>query len=271
MTGIDIGATAGEVLAAIDSHRQVAPFSTRGPNFGLDLAYAVTAELRRLRTLRGERQIGRKIGFTNPAIWAEYNVHAPIWGDMYDTTTRSLGTPEQLSLSLFVEPRIEPEIVFKLARSLNPQMDERQLLGAIEWVAPGFEIVQSIFPAWRFSAADSIAGNGLHGALLIGPPQTAAALQAPDPVRALADFSVTLYRSADVMDRGRGSNVLGGPVSALRHLVELLGRDPHNPPLRAGEIVTTGTLTRAFPVAAGERWSTRIDGVALEGLQIEFV
>ncbi len=48
------------------------------------------------------------------------------------------------------------------------------------------------------------------------------------------------------MERGQGSNVLGGPLSALRHLVELLARDPHNPPLQAGEIITTGTLTRAF-------------------------
>ena len=44
-----------------------------------------------------------------------------------------------------------------------------------------------------------------------------------------------------------------------------------NPPLAAGEIVTTGTLTRAFPVAAGEEWSTKLTGLPLENARIRFV
>jgi len=39
--------------------------------------------------------------------------------------------------------------------------------------------------------------------------------------------------------------VLDSPLLALRHLVELLAHDPHNPPVRAGEI-STGTLTLAM-------------------------
>ena len=34
-------------------------------------------------------------------------------------------------------------------------------------------------------------------------------------------------------------------------------------------MVTTGTLTRAFPVKLGERWSTRIEGVDMPGLAVE--
>ena len=64
---------------------------------------------------------------------------------------------------------------------------------------------------------------------------------------------------------------LDSPLSALRHLVDVLDMDPFNPPLRAGEIVTTGTLTRAFPIAAGETWSTQLEGIALEGATVKFV
>ena len=39
----------------------------------------------------------------------------------------------------------------------------------------GFEIVQSIFPEWKFSAADTVAAFGLHGALLIGARHSIAA------------------------------------------------------------------------------------------------
>jgi 2-oxo-3-hexenedioate decarboxylase len=64
--------------------------------------------------------------------------------------------------------------------------------------------------------------------------------------------------------------VLDGPVLALKHLVEVLAADPVNPPLAAGEIVTTGTLTRALPVAPGETWSTALTGVALDGIAVRF-
>jgi 2-oxo-3-hexenedioate decarboxylase len=91
-----------------------------------------------------------------------------------------------------------------------------------------------------------------------------------DWARDLSTFRIDLKRDGTVVDQGRASNVLGGPVSALRHLVEVLAKDPVNPPLAAGEIVTTGTLTRAFPVAPGETWATEPEGVALDGIAIRF-
>jgi 2-oxo-3-hexenedioate decarboxylase len=61
-----------------------------------------------------------------------------------------------------------------------------------------------------------------------------------------------------------GSLVLDSPLAALRHLIELLASDPHNPPLRTGEIISTGTLTLAMPVKPGERWTTTVTGIPLE-------
>jgi 2-oxo-3-hexenedioate decarboxylase len=84
----------------------------------------------------------------------------------------------------------------------------------------------------------------------------------------LPGFTIALHRNEEEIDTGRGANVLDGPLSALKHLVEVLAADDLNPPLRAGELVTTGTLTRAFPVAAGERWSTTLSGIDLPGLAI---
>jgi 2-oxo-3-hexenedioate decarboxylase len=269
MTTLDTEAVAEKVLAALDTRSQVAPFTDQDPAFSPEQAYAVTAHLRQRRTARGEKHAGRKIGFTNRGIWQQYNVTAPIWGDMFDTTVRDLSQSKTLSLASFVEPRIEPEIVFKLSRDVKPDADEAELLASTAWIAHGFEIVQSIYPDWRFHGADVIAAGGVHGVLLLGPQHPVAAL-GPDVKDALVDFSVTLSCNGKVMDRGKGVNVLGGPLSALRHLVEVLGRDRFNPPLRAGEVVTTGTLTAAFPIAPGEKWSTSIEGIALEGIAVEF-
>ena len=52
------------------------------------------------------------------------------------------------------EPKIEPEIMFGFVAAPSPGMDDAALLSCIAWVAHGFEIAQSIFPDWKFSAAD---------------------------------------------------------------------------------------------------------------------
>jgi 2-oxo-3-hexenedioate decarboxylase len=72
------------------------------------------------------------------------------------------------------------------------------------------------------------------------------------------------------MDKGHALNVLEGPVSTLRYLIDLLARDPDNPLLAAGEIVSTGTLTRALPVKPGETWTTKLKGIALEDATLRF-
>jgi 2-oxo-3-hexenedioate decarboxylase len=267
----DLQAIAAEAFAVLDTGCQISPFSARLSGFDFDDAYSVTAAIRQMRQARGEVSVGRKIGFTNRTIWAEYNVAGPIWGYVYDRTAHNLaeigGT---FSLSGLADPRIEPEIVFGLALAPAPGMDEAALLTCIDWVAHGFEIVQSIFPGWKFSAPDTVAAFGLHGALLIGPHHSIAA-HVEEWNRTLSTFEIDLKRDGRVMDHGRAINVLGGPVSTLRYLVDILARDQVNPPLAAGEIVTTGTLTRALPVSAGETWTTELAGIALDGIHVRFV
>jgi 2-oxo-3-hexenedioate decarboxylase len=267
---IDIQAVAAEVFGTLDTGRQIEPFSSRISSFNLDYSYRVTAAVRKMRETRGELPVGRKIGFTNRTIWPEYKVYAPIWGYIYDRTVHHLAEiGETFSIVNLVEPRIEPEIVFRLAVAPVPGMDEKTLLASVDWVAHGFEVVQSIFPGWQFSAPDTVAAFGLHGTLLIGPRHSIAT-HGEDWSRTLSTFEIDLKRDGAVVDHGRATNVMGGPVSALRHLIDLLARDQVNPPLAAGEIVTTGTLTRALPVAPGQTWTTELTGVALDGICIRF-
>jgi 2-keto-4-pentenoate hydratase len=63
----DYEAIAAEALAEVDDAREIAPFSAHYPGLTLDDAYRISARLCALRTARGERVIGRKIGFTNRA------------------------------------------------------------------------------------------------------------------------------------------------------------------------------------------------------------
>ena len=268
LTDEAVEAIAGEAFALLRTGRQTTPFSARHAPFGLDDAYRVTAAVRRLRAAAGERPVGRKIGFTNRTIWSEYGVFAPIWGDIYDRTVcRLADVGTAFSLGGLSEPRIEPEIVFGLGSAPAAGMDETSLLECIDWVALGFEIVQSLFAGWSFTAPDTVAAFGLHGALLIGPRRPIARDRQSwrEP---LTGFEIDLLRDGAPADHGRAVNVLGGPLSALRHLNDLLAGDRSNPALAAGEIVTTGTLTRAFPVMAGETWSAQPSGIGLAPISL---
>lgn len=260
------------ILAAADQREHIYPLTGREGSFGLTDAYRVTAEVRCLRELRGERVIGRKIGFTNTTIWAEYNVDAPIWGYVYDTTRHNLADVSgPVALTNFVEPRIEPEIVLGLARAPEAGMDERALIACVGWVAFGFEVVQSLFPNWRFSAADTVAAFGLHGALFVGEPASVTPENEAQLYQALRYFDVQLQRDGALVATGRASNVLrDGPLGAVRHLVEVLSADPSSPPLAAGEVITTGTLTNAYPISVGETWSTVISGLPLADIRLAF-
>ena len=258
---IDVAAVAVEALSSLTGSKQIEAFSRRFPDLGLDDAYRVTAQIRRHREARGEVVVGRKIGFTNRVIWSEFGIDAPAWGYMYDQTVHRLADlAGTFSLARLQEPRIEPEVIFKLATAPTRGMDELALLGCVDWVAHGFEVVHSIFPAWKFSAPDAVIAFGLHGALLIGPTHRP---RGGDWYEGLSNFEIDLVRNEIVVDRGHARNVLGGPLSALRHLVDLLSLDSTSPPLAAGEIITTGTLTRAMPIKPSERWATKLNAGAL--------
>jgi 2-oxo-3-hexenedioate decarboxylase len=144
-----------------------------------------------------------------------------------------------------------------------------EIAKSIGWVAHGFEFVQSIFPAWRFKVADCVADGGLHGRLFIGPRRKLSDGERDMLAADLSGLKIRLSKDGALADTGCGANVLDGPIQALMHLVAVLGKDRLNPPLRAGEIITTGTLTRAFPVLPGERWSTEIEGYDLPGLSVD--
>jgi 2-oxo-3-hexenedioate decarboxylase len=243
--------------------------TARIPDLTVEDARRVFAGLHARRLARGEKPVGRKIGFTNRTIWAEYGVYAPNWGYMTDRTVSDLPRAGAVSLEHFAEPRIEPEIVFGLSAAPSADMDDSALMRCVGWIAHGFEIVHSVFPNWKFTPAETQAANALHGALLIGPKRKIVGGR-DRWVQDLASFEIALYRNGKLADRGQGANVLDSPLSALRHLVQLLAQDRDNPPLAAGEIVTTGTLTRALPIAPGETWSTELRGLGLDGIEVRF-
>ncbi len=234
-----------------------------------EAGYRIALPLHREREAAGWRPLGRKIGFTNRSLWPRYGVFQPIFGFVYDRTlTHATEGRATVSLAGLKQPRIEPEICFGLKAAPPRSKDPAEILPAIEWVAHSIEIVHCDLPNWQMKVGDATSANGLHGALVVGRKVPIAAFaDAADRLRAL---EVTLSKAGTIVDRGTGANVLDSPLLALAHLVDLLAALPDFAQLSAGEVITTGTLTDAAPIAPGETWSTRFKGDELPGLNIHF-
>ena len=260
-----------ELLAYTDSGEQWPEGA--GAGFAtLDAACSAALAVEALRIARGENPRGYKIGFTNRTIWSRYNVFAPIWGSVWDTTVTSCEGAGVLSLAGLCQPRIEPEAVFGFKSAPPAGADVDEVFESLAWVAPGFEIVQSHMRDWKFAAPQTVADGGLHGRLLIGArlPVSALAGNAAGLHSALAAARVELLRGETLVDQGSGANVLDSPLQALVHFLAALHATPGARCLAVGDVVTTGTWTDAWPVEAGQTWTARFDA-ALPALSVKFV
>lgn len=225
-------------------------------------AYQKALAVRHLRQQRGEVPKGYKIGFTNRTLWQRYEVFGPMWGTVWDTglsfaEPSASGSAEgRIDLTATCQPRLEPEIVFGMKVTPPANASLQQLFEAIDWIAPGFEVVQSHCLDWKFTATDTMADSGLHARLLVGQrlpvQQLAADAQALHTV--LAHAQVTLFKNDQPVEQGTGTNVLDSPLNALHHFLKELRQCPGAVDLQAGDVITTGTWTDAWPLLAGERW-----------------
>ncbi len=237
----------------------------------VDAAYQSALQVRALRVARGEHPRGYKIGFTNRGIWERYQVFAPIWGTVWNTTLSFCEGQGEVPLAAACQPRIEPEAVLCMACTPPPAPSINQLFDCLEWVAPGFEVVQSHMPEWKFAAADTVADGGLHAHLLVGPrvPARTLARDGEGLEALLAASRVRLHRNGQEVDSGAGANVLDGPLHALQHFLQALRTCPGSTDLVAGDVITTGTWTDAWPVKPGEVWSAAFSDV-LPRLDVAF-
>jgi 2-oxo-3-hexenedioate decarboxylase len=267
----DVDAIADRLIDAYDNATTLEPMSTTLAEFDTEAAYAVLDRIAERRVAAGWVPVGRKIGFTNRNLWSLFEVDQPMWAHLWSTTVAF--TPDNqasMPLSGLVQPRLEPEVVFKLGGAPPPDADATEILRCVEWMAPAFEVVHCHFPAWNFRLADCIADFGLHGALVVGTPVVIDDENREAVGQQLPAFELTLARDFSVVDRGVGANVLDGPAHALSHLNRVLAEQPAASPLVAGEVITTGTITNAWQVGPGEQWTSDYGALGLDGLTIAF-
>jgi len=245
--------------------------SARDPGFGLAEAYAVEAELVRMRRAAGHVPVGRKVGFANRALWRMHRLSSVVWAHMYDDTVHyaPAGTPATLAVGRMLAPKIEPEIVFKLKSEPSRQAPgAAAVLESVDAIALGFEIVDCVFPGWKFTPPDFVAALGFHVALIVGPLHAVAPGEIPALATQLAECRVRLTCDGALVATGGGAKVLENPALCLGELAAGISREVPADPLAAGELVASGALTDNQFLAPQQRWTAVLEGLELPDLTL---
>ncbi|MCB9666165.1 MAG: fumarylacetoacetate hydrolase family protein [Alphaproteobacteria bacterium] len=231
-----------ELHAALLARTAVAPLTERDPDVTVEDAYHVSRRILALREARGERLVGKKIGVTSPAVQQMLGVFEPDFGYLTDAMHRHGQVPVSTEL---IQPRAEGEIAFVLAHDLQgPGVTRAQARAAVATAHPCFEIVDSRIEGWRIRIQDTVADNASSGQFVLGDGVPLGDLD-------LDAVEMVVHKNGAFLSRGLGSAALGSPFEAVAWLANTLGR--YGIPLRAGEIILSGSLVPLEPVVAGDR------------------
>jgi 2-oxo-3-hexenedioate decarboxylase len=243
--------------------------TTVDPAFTLSDGYATEAALVRMRAASGHAAAGVKVGFANRAAWRAMKIETVLWAHMYDDTVHDAPTGSlDLSVGGMFAPKIEPEIIFKISRPFTAT-EPAGILASVDWLAIGFEIIDCVYPGWTFKPADFVAAYGLHAALVVGDRLRVDSGTIPALVDQLPAFTLCLSRNGTRVAEGSGKNSLQSPALCLGELNAAMARAPMSAPLRAGDLVSSGSLTDSQRITAGEDWRVEVDGLNLKPLTLK--
>ena len=223
-------------------------------------AYEIQHAVVGRRLSRGERLAGTKLGMTSRAKMAQMGISEVICGQVTDAMLVPDGA--SVDLTRLIHPRVEPEVVFRLARDVAPTEPDVDIVACVDALAPGLEIIDSRYADFRFSLPDVVADNTSAALVVVGPwrPLDAAMRDA------LGGLRVELVIDDRVAEWGTTGEILGHPLDALRALVPLARERSF--PLTAGQVVLAGAATAAAPLRPG-RVEARVAGLGTVSVTAE--
>jgi 2-oxo-3-hexenedioate decarboxylase len=193
--------------------------------------------------------VGWKLGVTSRAKQAQVGVSSPVFGFLAGANALDLGEP--LDTARLIQPRCEPEIVFVLGRDLaGPHVTAADVVAASSGVAVGIEVLDSRYRDYRFSMTDVVADNTSAGRFVVGAPVPPAGID-------LRLVGVVLEKNGEVVATASGAASLGHPAAAVAWMVRAMAAEGEG--LAAGDVVLSGGLTAAVPVAPGDVVVASID------------
>jgi 2-oxopent-4-enoate/cis-2-oxohex-4-enoate hydratase len=249
-----------ELYDALVNCRVVDPLTTRHPEITIEDAYRIQQRLNARRTEAGETIIGKKIGVTSKAVMNMLGVYQPDFGLLTDGMVYNEG--QAIPANTLIQPKAEGEIAFILKKDLvGPGVSAADVIAATEGVMACFEIVDSRIRGWKIKIQDTVADNASCGVFVLGDR-----VVSPLDVD-LNTCGMVLEKNGEIVATGAGAAALGAPANAVAWLANTLGA--LGIPLKAGEVILSGSLAIMVPVVAGDSLRVSIGGIG--GCSVRFV
>lgn len=193
----------------------------------------------------GAAVVGWKIGATGREIQAKIGLDHPFYGRVFADTVYPSG------IALAAGPGhniLEAELAVRLGHDLPRGKTDHDRAGMAAVVAEILPCIEINRPSYRSPFAmrglDVIADNGSNAGLVLGAPIAGWAAQD------LAAVAVSFRVGGGEKARGTGAAALGHPFVALAWLAN--ARAARGQPLRAGDIVATGSMMGFVAARAGD-------------------
>lgn len=222
----------------------------------LEEAYAIQSISLGRRYIRGEQLLGLKLGFTSKAKMEQMGVHDMIWGRLTDKMFYKNGS--ELIINDFIHPRAEPEIAFRVSKTINEVINLENAKDYVDGLAVAIEIIDSRYENFKFSLEDVVADNCSSAGFTYGqwmPVETK-----------IQDIPMQLIIDGETVQDGNSNAILGNPWESFVNAARLASENGEV--LKVGSIILAGAATPAVYLKAGQKVEAQADGLGSISLRI---
>jgi 2-keto-4-pentenoate hydratase len=243
LSGPEISKIASRLIEAERTCRPIDEPSKDYPGMTVDDGYAVQFAVVKEKVKSGAVVVGRKIGLTSKAMQALIGIDEPDAGIIVDNRVFREG--EAIPLGGLRVPRIEAEIGFFLKEDLvGPGITVIDVLAATAGVMPLLEVKDTRLKPLKTTIVDAVADNATSGIVILGGKLT--------PLTGDVDLRLVgmiFEQNGEIMATATGAEALGNPAEPVAWLANKMAA--YGMPLKKGEFVMSGGLTKALEVKPG--------------------
>ena len=254
-TDARLQAAAASLAAARQQRQPRARVSEGFALASLGEAYQVQAIGMQQALTQGRQLSGAKAGLTSAALRAALKVEEPLYGWLFADSACHSG--EVIAWERLLQPKVEIELALLLGADLpTGEISQEQLLSSIAGVMPALEINDSAIAGWQLTLLDAVADNLSAGLYVLGSQ--------PTPLAQLNGQRLlgTLLCNGQPL-RANVAISLDEVLATAFWLVRKLAA--RGQPLRAGDVLLTGTQAPIAEVARGDQLCFQVAGLGEVG------
>ncbi|MEH6938226.1 2-keto-4-pentenoate hydratase [Bacillus sp. JJ664] len=230
------------------NRRSIKPLTEQHPHLTIQEAYQIQLANIDYKLSQGEKIVGKKIGLTSIAMQELLGVDEPDYGHLLNTMNLENGG--EVSINETIAPKVEAEIAFVLKKDLvGPNVTIEDVIKATDYIVPAIEVVDSRIENWKIRLEDTVADNASSCLFVLGNHRFD--IHEID----LPNVMMELYRNGELMNTGKGSAVLGNPITCVAWLANKLSEFGIS--LKAGEVILSGALSAAINASAGDCFTAK--------------